>query len=125
MITSTQGNVVQVQVSNFASKGLCISTTSAQFLFDKILPILRNGTRVDLSFEGVEVLISAFLNVAIGQLYGVLSEDTVDSLVSYSKLSNHNQSLVDCVVDNAKVYFRRSVSFDEAWKEWEDENDVS
>ena len=61
-----------VRVHDIVGGPLCVSTEDGQRLHDKILPLLEAGTPLVLSFERIDTLISAFLNAAIGQLYGEL-----------------------------------------------------
>ncbi|MXX37065.1 MAG: DUF4325 domain-containing protein, partial [Gemmatimonadetes bacterium] len=96
---------------------LCVSASDGQRLHDKIAPLLEEGTPVVLSFERVDILISAFLNAAIGQLYGELSEDRLDKLLSFRDLAPDDREILTHVVDNAKAYFSRPEDFDRAWKD--------
>ncbi len=68
------------------------------------------------------MLISLFLNVAIGQLYGSFSEDIVRSQLKVEGLSSDDMELLKRVVDNAKKYYSNKNSYDDAWLE-EDDNE--
>ena len=65
---------ITVQVFDLIGGPLCVSASDGQSLHDKIAPLLRKGTPVVLSFKRVDILIAAFLNAVIGQLYGELAE---------------------------------------------------
>jgi hypothetical protein len=67
------------------------------------------------------MLISVFLNVAIGQLYGSFSEDIVRSQLKVEGLSSDDMELLKRVVDNAKKYYSNKDSYDDAWLEEDDE----
>jgi hypothetical protein len=71
-----------VRVFDIVGGSICVSAEDGQRLYDKIVPLLREGKKVVLSFEQVDTLISAFLNAAIGQLYGEFSEEYIRELVS-------------------------------------------
>lgn len=108
---------VVVRVFDIVGGPLCVSADDGQRVHDKIVPLMRNGQKVVLSFEQVETLISAFLNAAIGQLYGEFSEERIRELVSVRDMDEEDQAVLKRVVDNAKTYFKAPKEFDQAWKE--------
>ena len=95
---------------------LCVSASDGQRVFEKIVPLLREGRKVSLSFQGVETLISAFLNAAVGQLYGEFSEERIRELLSVRDMSPDDLAILKRVVENAKRYFANPQAYDEAWK---------
>lgn len=95
---------------------LCVSADDGQKLHDAIAEVLRAKRRVSVNFEGVSILISAFLNAAIGQLYGEFAEDVIRENLGVAGLGPEDLTLLKLVVDNAKVYFHNRKSFDRAWK---------
>ena len=108
---------ITVQVFDIIGGPLCVSTSDGQRLHDKIAPLLEEGTPVVLSFERVDIIISAFLNAAVGQLYGELSEDRIRELLSVRDLADDDLDMLQHVVKNAKLYFSRPEDFDRAWRE--------
>jgi len=62
-------------VFDIVGSPVCVSADDGQTVHDKIAPLLRDNRKVVVSFERVETLISAFLNAAIGQLYGEFPEE--------------------------------------------------
>jgi len=108
---------VIVRIFDIVGGPLCVSADDGQRVHDKIVPLLREGQAVELSFEQVETLISAFLNAAIGQLYGEFPEDRIRELVSVRDIDDQDMAVLKRVVDNAKAYFKAPKQFDQAWKE--------
>lgn len=108
---------ITVQVFDLIGGPLCVSASDGQRLHDKIAPLLRKETPVVLSFKRVDILISAFLNAAIGQLYGDLPEDRLDELLSFDDLADDDREMITHVIENAKAYFSRPKDFDRAWQE--------
>ncbi len=108
---------VTVRVFDIVGGPLCVSANDGQLLHDKIAPLLKAGMPVVLSFGRVEILISAFLNAAIGQLYGDLSENRIRDLLSVRDLATDDLDMLEHVVENAKRYFSRPEDFDRAWRE--------
>lgn len=108
---------IAVHVYDIIGGPLCVSAEDGQRLFEKVAPLLRKGNPVELSFERVDTMISAFLNAAIGQLYGELEEETIDKLLSVSHIAADDEEMLQHVIENAKAYFRTPVEFDRAWQE--------
>ena len=107
---------ITVQVFDLTGSPLCVSTTDGLRLRDKIAPLLKMGRHVDLSFKRVDVIIPAFLNAAVGQLYGELPEDHIRELLSYKDLAAEDREMLKRVVENAKHYFNRPDDYDRAWQ---------
>lgn len=96
---------------------LCVSAEDGQLIHDKIAPLVKEGKQLSVSFERVETIISAFLNAAIGQLYGEFTEEQIRSCLSVRDMSHEDLFLLQRVVENAKSYFRNRAAYDRAWKE--------
>ena len=108
---------IVVRVFDIAGGPICVSAEDGQRIHDKIAPLLREGKKVALSFEQVDTLISAFLNAAIGQLYGEFPEERIRELLSVRDMEQDDLVVLQRVVENAKTYFKEPEKFDQAWKE--------
>lgn len=108
---------VIVRIFDIVGGPLCVSADDGQRVHDKIVPLLRDGKKVVLSFEQVETLISLFLNAAIGQLYGEFPEERIRELVSVRDMDDEDHAMLKRVVVNAKRYFANRPAVDQAWKE--------
>ncbi len=84
---------------------LCVASDDGQKVFDQLYVALKQQQRVQLSFCGVEILTAAFLNVAIGQLYGVFSHEQIRNLLQVEDIESNKLVLLKQVVNNAKAYF--------------------
>lgn len=114
---------VTVPLYDFVGGSLCVTSTDGERLYERIAPLLRSETPVRLSFERVEIVISAFLNASVGRLYGEFSEDRIRSLLSFAHLSSEDRDMLDRVVENAKAYFSRPEDYERAWRETLSEDD--
>lgn len=105
------------KIATIVGGGLCVASGDGQKVHDKIVPLLREGRRVALSFEGVDTVISAFLNAAVGQLYGEFTDAQIKELLSVRDISQDDIAILKRVVENAKRYFANKPAYDAAWKE--------
>lgn len=112
-----------IDVSVFEAVGdpLCVASDAGEKVHDRIARCLKEQRRVTLSFRNVELLTSAFLNTAIGQLYGEFSEETIRELLSVKDMGPSDLVLLKRVVDNAKLYFKDPDRFDRALREAREE----
>jgi len=111
------GNKITVRIFDIVGGPLCVSAEDGQKVYEKIVPLLRGGNKVALSFDQIETMISSFLNAAVGQLYGEFTEDQIRAQLSVQDIDQEDLTLLKRVVDNAKAYFRNPKEFDQAWKE--------
>lgn len=108
---------ITIRVFDIIGGPLCLSTSDGQLLYDKIAPLLRTGTPVVLSFERIEIFVAAFLDMAVGQLYGELPDESIRALLSFRDLADDDREMLDHVIENAKLYFKTPNDFDRAWRE--------
>jgi hypothetical protein len=98
--------VKQISMLEITETPIWVSPADGQKVFEKISAALLAGGRVSLSFRGRERVITAFLNVVIGQLYaGRIPEEALADNLTYVDLGDGDQAKIDLVVENAKRYF--------------------
>lgn len=114
---------ITIKVADLIGSPLCISAEDGQKVYQKVESFLKIGRQVTISFDRVTMLISLFLNVAIGQLYGSFSEDEVRSMVQVDGLSGDDMELLKRVVDNAKKYYANPKGYDAAWHDEENDDE--
>jgi len=85
---------------------LCVASDDGERVHGQIAAALKEGKKVKVSFESVESLTSAFLNSAIGQLYGEFPEEKIKSGLSVCDIETDDLDLLKRVVDTAKEYFK-------------------
>ncbi len=93
---------------------LCVASDDGQKVYDRITAALKEGQSVTVSFLNVTSLTSAFLNAAIGQLYGSFTENEIRSKLKVADLQPDDRALLKRVVDTAKEYFKDPERFKKA-----------
>ena len=106
-----------MQVFDIVGGPSCVSASDGQRLHDKIAPPIKKGIPVVLSFERVDVLITAFLNAAVGQLYGELPKDRLGELLTFRDLDPDGDEMLKRVIENAERYFNNPEAFNRAWED--------
>lgn len=106
----------KIEVFEVVGSGLCVASDDGQKVHDDIAEALRRGLKVKLSFQNVQTLTSAFLNAAIGQLYGEFAEEQIKSSLTITALDRDDMALLRRVVETAKQYFKEADRVREARK---------
>ena len=96
---------VVIRVYEVVGNGLCVASEDGQKVHDQIARTLREGKKILLSLLNVEMLTPAFLNAAIGQLYGEFPEAQIKANLSVGDIEPDDLDLLEMVVDTAKDYF--------------------
>jgi len=109
----------QLTISLFEAVGspLCVASDDGQKVYDRLSEAIKNGGRVTLSFQNISALTSAFLNAAIGQLYGNFSEEEVRASLKVEDIAQDDLALLSRVIKTAKEYFKNPQRFDQAYRE--------
>ncbi|MBN1593809.1 MAG: STAS-like domain-containing protein [Candidatus Coatesbacteria bacterium] len=97
---------VVIRIFEIIGSGDCISSEDGQKVYDLIKRAFDGGRDVNLSFQNIDYVISAFLHPAIGQLYGSYSEDFVRDHLHISEMSREDLATLKRVVEDAKAYFK-------------------
>ena len=115
---------MKISVFEVVGSPLCVASDDGQKVHDRLAAILSAGRGVVLSFHNVSTLTSAFLNAAIGQLYGNFDEEHIRSLLKVEEMEPEDAALLKRVVETAKLYFKDPQRFDQVVRETlEDEQD--
>lgn len=107
-------NELDISVYEIVGSSTCVASNDGQKVFDRLATAIKEERVVKLSFRNIKMLTSAFLNTAIGQLYGSFSEEKIRQLLNVEDMQQDDLALLKRVVDTAKLYFKDPNKFDEA-----------
>jgi hypothetical protein len=110
-------NNLEVSIFEIVGSPLCVASGDGQKVYDRLAAALKEGRRVIVSFYNVTTLTSAFLNAAIGQLYGTFSEEQIRTLLKVQDMQADDLALLKRVVDTAKLYFKDPQTFKRVLRE--------
>ena len=103
---------ITLRIYDIVGHPIWVATEDGQKVHDKIVAAFNVGRFVELSFAARENLITAFLNAAIGQLYGEYDEEYIRSNLAFIDISEEDQSMVARAIANAKRYFAHKAAYD-------------
>jgi hypothetical protein len=110
-------NRLVLSIYEIVGSPLCVAAGDGQKVYEQIAAAIRGGKGVTLSFRNVTGLTSAFLNAAIGQLYGEFTEDQIRASLRVADMDAEDRALLKRVVDTAKAYFKDPERFKKADRE--------
>ena len=108
---------IRISIFEVVGSPLCVASGDGQKVYDRLSTALEKDRSVVLSFRNVTTLTSAFLNAAIGQLYGTFSEKQIRDLLKVENAEQDDLALLKRVVDNAKLYFKDKEAYNKAVEE--------
>ena len=103
---------VSISIYELTGTAICVASEDGEKVHNQIAAALNEGHNVNVSFKNVTSLTSAFLNSAIGQLYGNFDEAFIKSHLSVSDIESDDLLLLKRVVDTAKEYFKNAEKID-------------
>jgi len=97
---------MKIDVSQTISKELATNTQDGALLFESIKVYLDKNEKVVVDFSSIKMVISSFLNAAIGKLYGDFKEEFINNNLEITGLDEDDKELLeDVVIPNAKSFF--------------------
>ena len=108
---------IKISIFEVVGSPLCVASGDGQKVYDRLSTAFEKDRHVALSFRNVTTLTSAFLNAAIGQLYGTFSEEQIRNLLKVEDAEQDDLALLKRVVDNAKLYFKDKEAYNKAVEE--------
>ena len=118
------GDIVKLKIFDIVGSPVWVSTEDGQKVFQEITAALSANAAVELSFADRENLITAFLNAAIGQLYGGTYEESfLKEHLIFSDTTDDDRAMLERVTENAKRYFANRQGYDQAWQGVVDEDE--
>lgn len=114
-------NEIKINIYNEVGGSAAVSDTDGQKVFEKINKALKAGNSVLLDFVNIDMVIPAFLNTAVGQLYKEnYSVEFLRSNVKTTNMKKDDWDILATVLKRAKEYYQNPEyreKLDEALKE--------
>lgn len=90
----------QLSILKIIGKTNAMSRISGNLVFDTLKPIIESSEKITLSFEGLKICTSVFIDGSIGKLYGHFGID----LDNYLELTNVNTFWQANIDENRILY---------------------
>ncbi len=98
---------VPINIAKIVGGGICVAAEDGNKVHDAIRTEIEKGNRIVISFSGITRMTTAFLNAAIGQLYGEYSDEHIRKHLAPPENAEPWQlNRLKLVVDRAKDFFK-------------------
>ena len=93
-----------------------ITYEDGEKVYALIFQALTEEKKVILDFQGITLVIPAFLHAAIGELYKDFDNDFLNSHLTFINIEETNKALLDMTKELAQEYFSNPEAFERAVK---------
>ncbi|MBR5842560.1 MAG: STAS-like domain-containing protein [Bacteroidaceae bacterium] len=100
-----------IKVCDFVTLNQAVTPDEGEIIYNKIISYIGEGNIVILDFSDIQLMTTAFLNTAIGNLYKDYSSEQLNGLLKLENLQIGDSARVKKVVDNAKKFYANTVTF--------------
>lgn len=111
-----QENIL-INVRTVINSPFCIDSADGQKIYELLHKALSEKKHVTLSFRGIELLITAFLNTAVGQLFKDFNEEQIHSYLSKTDFNPQFEPVWDKVLKGAPVFYAHKEKIEKDIKE--------
>jgi len=100
--------MIKINVKEVIGNTIAMSTEDGKKLFEILFENIRNSNKIELSFDGIDILISHFLNEGIGKLYEKFDNwEILDKVIEYKEIDEDDLELLrEKVIPTAKNHFK-------------------
>lgn len=96
-----------INIKDFLNTSMAVSTDRAELIFKECQSIIKKEESLVLNFEDTKLVITAFLNIAIGKLYGLgLDNDFLDKNITYVNTTPSIDKMIKDVIENSKKFYK-------------------
>ncbi|SHM95314.1 protein of unknown function [Anaerosporobacter mobilis DSM 15930] len=106
--------IVRVNVSEVINSPSALTREQGEKVYNCIVNNIKLENSVILDFNQIESIITPFLNVAIGKLYGDYPSDTIKKYLEIINIPNGKAASFNIVIRNAKSYYGNTIGYENA-----------
>lgn len=105
-------NKKQLLVKEVIKSSIAVSSEDGHVVFNRIKQILDDKQKIVIDFQDIEMLTTAFLNAAIGQLYSEYTSELLNESIHFANVDEDDKILFKKVVLRAREYFEHKKEFE-------------
>jgi len=109
-----ENEAIRLLVADLIGNDTAVSTDDGDSVFQNIKSGFTTGKLVTLDFDKINLLTTAFLNAAIGQLYSEYNSDFLNSNLKLTNVASEDKILFVKVIQRAKEYFEDKKGFEDS-----------
>lgn len=110
-------SAIKKSVHQIVGDSICVDAEDGKKVYEVLSNFIQNEKPIVLSFLNVTMLTSAFLNTAVGVLYGNFTEEQIKKFVKIEDMQPSDTILLKRVIDTAKIYYQDPERMERSIKE--------
>lgn len=108
---------ITILVDNLVSMHKGITPDEGTLVYNEIIRLFKQNKDVVLDFSGIELMTTAFLNMAIGELYKDHTTEDLKNKLSFANITEPSAIRIKKVTDNAKLFYKDQEKFNQSVNE--------
>ncbi len=108
---------ITINVFNIIGDKTAMEADHGQKIFMLIDKALKEGLIINISFQNIELITTAFLNTAIGQLYRDYDENFIKEHLRISNITNSGAIRLKRVIETAKLFYKDPQALEQSIKD--------
>lgn len=97
--------LIRINIYNMIGHHDAISIDDGEKIYSKIKKLMENGYNIILDFNNITHIITAFLNIAYGRLFGQFDSKLIEKHIKFENISDEDLQTIKRVRNNAIHYF--------------------
>lgn len=104
----------QLKIRDIINRDTAVSSDDGEIIYNFIVKCINDKCIAELDFSEINILTTAFLNSAIGQLYNTYSSDQLNTTLRLKNVADEDRILFKKVIERAKEYFANKKAFEDS-----------
>ncbi len=98
----------QIIIKEIIDTPYAVSAEKADKLKSLLERAIREKRKTQVSFKDLEVVITAFLNVAIGELYKDFSKEDIDQYLDFVEMNDNLKELIPMIKERSCNFYTKN-----------------
>jgi len=108
---------LKISVADIIGETICISVKDGEKLYNAICDGLSSNDFLEVSFAGIDLIITAFLHEAVGQLLEKFSKMDIQQRIRFTNLEPDDEKTIQLVITHAVDYYNNQGAYDSVMRE--------
>lgn len=96
-----------LKIRDIIGSEYAVSTEHGEQILSRIKELLNQNENIEISFDGVDIIISAFLNRILGDLYADYPAEIIEKMITFKDTNKNIDDLIILVKRTAKEFYNK------------------
>jgi hypothetical protein len=109
-----KSEVRQLRIKDIINRDVAVSSDDGDIVYSHLEKCINEDCIAEIDFSDINILTTAFLNSAIGQLYNKFSSEQLNNSLKLKNVADEDRILFKKVIERAKEYFANKKGFEDS-----------